>query len=167
MDTMKKMNLRNERGFALMAAIIACLILLALGMLVINMSTGDLRSSVMTVGNKKSLAATESGIHRVIQDFNPPAALAYATTDCATNPTNPSYNWQSISSGASVGIDANTRFAVCAPTASDMPPVSIPGSAIDEWAMMRYNGSIVGENTSYNSLTKVDIGIGFGPVSMK
>jgi Tfp pilus assembly protein PilV len=167
METMKKMNLSNEKGFALIAAIIACLILLAVGMLVINMTAGDLRSSSATVGNKKALAATESGIHRLIQDFNPPAALPYATTDCATNPTNPSYNWQAISSGASAGIDSNTQFAVCAPTASDLPPLSIAGSAIDEWAMMRYSGSLVGKNTSYNSLTKVDIGIGFGPVSMK
>lgn len=166
MDIMK-MIFNNEKGFALIAAIIACLILLAVGLLVINMSTGDLRSSSATVGNKKSLAATESGVHRLIQDFNPGSALAYATTDCVANPDNPSYNWQSISSGDSAGIDANTQYAVCAPTESGLPPLAIPGSAIDEWAMMRYNASVVGNNTSYNSLTRVNIGIGFGPVSMK
>jgi hypothetical protein len=162
MDTMKKMNLSNEKGFALMAAIIACLILLAVGMLVINLTTGDLRSSSATVGDKKALAATESGIHRLIQDFNPPAALAYATADCAANP-----NWQPISSGDSAGIDANTQYAVCAPTASDLLPVSVPGYSLEEYAMIRYNASLVGQNTSYHSLTKVNIGIGFGPVSMK
>ena len=162
MDIMKKMNLSNEKGFALMAAIIACLILLAVGMLVINLTVGDLKSSSVAVGNKKSLAATESGIHRVIQDFNPPVALAYATADCVANP-----NWQQISTGDSAGIDDNTRYAVCTPTESTLPPVSVPGSAIDEWGMMRYNGGVVGQNTSYHSLTKVNIGIGYGPVSMK
>lgn len=167
MDTMKKMIFNNEKGFALIAAIIACLILLAVGMLVINLSTGDLRSSSATVGNKKALAAAESGVHRMIQDFNPDAATWTTandyTTDCATNPTNPSYIWRQINTGA----DANTQYAVCAPTASDLPPLSVPGSAIDEWAMIRYNSSLVGSNTSYNSLTRINIGIGYGPVSMK
>jgi len=168
MKTMMKMTLSNEKGFALIAAIIACLILLAVGLLVINMSTGDLRSSVVTVGDKKALAATESGIHRLIQDFNPDPATwteanNYVTTANCTA-TTPTYNiWRQISSGT----DANTQYAVCAPTISDLPPVSVAGSAIDEWAMMRYNASLVGRNTSYNSLTKVDIGIGYGPVSTK
>jgi Tfp pilus assembly protein PilX len=165
MDTMKKMNLSNEKGFALLAAIMACLILLAVGMLVINMTTGDLRSSSATVGNKKALAATESGVHRLIQDFNPDLTTWTAANDYTTNcaATTPSYIWRSITAGT----DANTQYAVCAPTGSDQAPLSIAGSAIDEWAMMRYNGSIVGQNTSYNSLTKVNIGIGYGPVSMK
>ncbi len=167
MDIMKKINLVNEKGFALMAAIIACLILLAVGMLVINLTVGDLKSSSVTVGNKKSLAATESGVHRVIQDFDPdPATWTTAngySTDCAASI--PSYDggWRTINSGT----DANTQYAVCAPTASELPPVSVPGSAIDEWGMMRYNGGVVGNNTSYHSLTKVNIGIGYGPVSMK
>ena len=155
MVTMKKITFSNEKGFALIAAIIACLILLAVGILVINMSTGDLRSSSMAVGNKKALAATESGIHRLIQDFNPdPATWTEAnnyisTANCTA--TTPTYNiWRPISSDASAGIDANTQYAVCAPTVSNLPPVSIPGSAIDEWAMMRYSGSVVGKNTSYS-----------------
>jgi len=163
MDIMKKMNLSNEKGFALMAAIIACLILLAVGMLVINLTTGDLKSSSATVGSKKSLAATESGIHRVVQDFNPSTPLTYDTTDCITNPTNPSYNWQTINTG----IDAHTQYAVCRPTESFLPPVPVAGAALDEWGMMRYDASVVGRNTSYNSLTKVNIGIGYGPVPMK
>jgi len=165
MDIMKKINLSNEKGFALMAAIIACLILLAVGMLVINLTVGDLKSSSATVGDKKALAATESGIHRLIQDFNPDlttwTTVNDYTTDCAA--TAPSYIWRTINSGT----DANTQYAVCAPTASDLAPVSVPGSAIDEWGMMRYNGGVVGQNASYHSLTKVNIGIGYGPVSMK
>ena len=92
MTTIKKTTLSNEKGFALLAAIIASLILLAVAMLVINMSTGDLMSSSMTVGSKKALAAAESGISTVIQNFSPDAsrdALAVAgnyTTNCQTNP---------------------------------------------------------------------------------
>ena len=163
-----KMTLNNEKGFALVAAIIASLILMAIGILVINMSTGDLRASVATVGDKKSLAATESGIHRVMQDFSPDSAnwttANNYTTNCAA--ATPTYIWRSIAGGT----DTNTQFAVCAPTLSPLPPVPLPGYALgpgQEWGMMRYNGSVVGKNTSYNSLITVNVGIGYGPVPMK
>jgi hypothetical protein len=167
MATIKITTLSNEKGFALLAAIVASLILLAVGMLVINMTTGDLLTTKMTVGNKKALAATESGIHRLIQDFNPePATWTAAnnyTTDCASNPTNPTYIWRSIPGGT----DATTRFAICAPTGSNMPFIPFPGSALGEWGMMRYDATVVGGNTSYNSQDTVTVGIGYGPVPMK
>ena len=165
MATMKKMTLCNEKGFALLAAIIASLILLAVGMLVINMSTGDLRTSSVIVGDKKALAATESGIHRLIQDFNPdPATWIEANNYISTaNCTATTYNiWRTIST-----VDTNTQFAVCTPTMSNRPPVSVPGYSLDEWGMMRYDGTVIGKNTYYNSLIKVDIGIGYGPIPMK
>jgi hypothetical protein len=136
-------------------------------MLVINMSTGDLTSSSASVGNKKALAAVESGINRLMQDFDPDTSTWISannyTMDCLTNPTNPSYIWRSITNGT----DANTQFAVCAPVISNFSPVSVPGYALNEWGIMRYNGSIVGRNTSYNSFNRIDIGIGYGPVPFK
>jgi hypothetical protein len=167
MATIKITTLRNEKGFALLAAIIASLILLAVGMLVINMATGDLIATSMTVGNKKALAATESGIHRLIQDFNPDSTTWTAannyTTDCASNPTDPTYIWRSIPGGT----DPNTRFAICAPTVSSMPFIPFPGFALGEWGMMRYDVTVVGENTSYNSQDTVNVGVGYGPVPIK
>jgi hypothetical protein len=168
MVSMKKMILSNEKGFVLLAAIMASLILLAVGMLVANMSTGDLLSSSVTVGNKKALAAVESGVHTVVHTFNPlPSTWIEAnnyTIDCAA--ALPNYHWRPISSGTVAGIDVRTRFAVCAPWTSLLAPVPVPGHAIESWGMMRYNGGVVGENTSYNSRAKVDIGIGYGPVPM-
>lgn len=159
-----RLDILNEKGFALVAAIIASLILLAVGILVINMSTGDLRSSAITVGDKKALAATESGIHRLVQDFSPDSTTWTAANNYTTNCTasSPTYIWRSIASGT----DANTQFAVCAPTLSSQPPVNLPGYALGEWAMMRYDGRVAGKNTSYNTSTTVDIGIGYGPVSI-
>jgi hypothetical protein len=159
-----RLDIINEKGFALVAAIIASLILLAVGILVINMSTGDLRSSALTVGDKKALAATESGIHRLVQDFSPDSTTWTTannyTTNCAAS--SPTYIWRSIASGT----DANTQFAICAPTLSSQPPVNLPGYALGEWAMMRYDGRVAGKNTSYSTSTTVDIGIGYGPVSI-
>jgi len=159
-----RLDIMNEKGFALVAAIIASLILLAVGILVINMSTGDLRSSAITVGDKKALAAAESGIHRLVQDFSPDSTTWTAANNYTTNCTasSPTYIWRSIASGT----DANTQFAVCAPTLSSQPPVNLPGYALGEWAMMRYDGRVAGKNTSYSTSTTVDIGIGYGPVSI-
>ena len=70
------LQLKNsEKGFALIAAIMACLILLALGMLVISLSTQDLRVSTKIVGDKRSSAAAEDGIHSLPQTFDPRALL--------------------------------------------------------------------------------------------
>lgn len=162
MATMKKIPLASEKGFALVAAIIACLMLLAIGMLVINLSTKDLRSSSLTVGNNKSLAAVESGIHRLVQDDPTTWTAANNYTDCTA--TTPTYIWREIA----LGVDANTKYAICAPAKSNLPPVPIPGYALGSggWGMMRYNTRVVGKNDSYNSSVSVDVGIGYGPVPM-
>jgi hypothetical protein len=171
MEPVKKIPLASEKGFALVAAIIACLILLAIGMLVINLSTKDLRTSSVSVGNNKSLAAVESGAHRLVQNFNPDTStwvptplntdFSYTTTANCTA-TTPTYNWRALAAG-----DAATQFAVCVPRPSNLPPVPIPGYAIKPgggWVMMRYDTRVVGKNDSYNSLVSVDVGIGYGPV---
>ena len=164
MEPVKRKPLANEKGFALVAAIIASLILLAIGMLVINLSTKDLRSSSVAVGNNKSLAAVESGTHRLVQDFSPdPATWTTAnnyTANCAA--TTPTPIWRTIASG----VDANTQFCIQTPTTSNLPPVPIPGYALGSggWGMMRYNARIVGKSDSYNSSVGVDVGIGYGPV---
>ncbi len=164
METSKKNPLADERGFALVAAIIACLILLAIGMLVINLSTKDLRTSSVTVGNNKSLAAVESGTHRLVQDFNPDTTTWTTANNYTTNctATTPTYIWRTIASG----VDASTQYAICAPTNSNRPPIPIPGYALGSggWGMMQYNARVVGKNDSYNSSVSVDVGIGYGPV---
>lgn len=152
MDTMKKMALSNEKGFVLLAALIACLIIIAVGILVINLSTGDLMSSSVNVGTKKAFAGVESGIYRVMQDFQPDSntwTLAnHYTQDCTVAPSN--YNWRSINTGT----DPNTQFATCKP-AMNHPPVSVMGTSL-----CVYDEVVVGQNTTYDSMATVSIGIG-------
>lgn len=180
MSTIKKMALRNEKGFALIAAIIACCMLLALGLLVINMSTGDLRSSAITVGNKKALSAVESGIHAlVMKNESLPiikhdilstqatwiAANGY-TMNCAA--ASPTYAWNSITSG----FDANTQYAICAPTEAidssgkQLSPIPVRGFDISQYGLAPFATSIIGRNTNYRDVSgnpssvRVDLGIG-------
>ena len=175
MTTMKKTALGNEKGFALLAAIIASLILLAVALLIINMSVGDLAATSMTVGNKKSLAASESGVHYVIPNFNPDP-----TTWTAANNYSPlvdvdnhqfgtdNYNlyiWQSIPNGT----DTNTQYAICTPV--KLPrTTSTPGNALGGggtgtgFGYIIYNISVIGKNTTYGSKSQIDVGIGYGPI---
>ena len=57
------MKIRNESGFALIAAVLANLILLAVGIIALNLSTQDLRISMKVVGDKKAMSAAEAATH--------------------------------------------------------------------------------------------------------
>jgi hypothetical protein len=60
---------RDEKGFALVAALMANLILLAVGFIAINLSTQDIRISMRAVGDKKAVNAAETAVHMLAMDF--------------------------------------------------------------------------------------------------
>ena len=157
------MTLHNEKGFALLAALIATLILLAVGMLVINMSAGDLISSSSSVGNKKAFAAVETGIYKFAETFtmDPATWAANGYYSCPANFTAANITtWQSAST-----VDTNTKYVICTPQSnSNMAPIPAPGNG--DWYYVFYSVTVAGQNTSYNSFEKVDIGVGFGPVPL-
>lgn len=66
----RDMKIKREEGFALVAAILACLILLAVGLVAYFMTTQDSRTSLRTMGDKKAMMATESGVHRIMTYFD-------------------------------------------------------------------------------------------------
>jgi hypothetical protein len=149
---MKRSILHSERGFALIAAILASLILLAVGMLVITLTTGDLRSAVRVVCDKKSLSATETGIQRLMESFNPDNLAASAAANIQADPA-----------------DATQRYSINAPTLMNLPPLTLAGYAMDAgrgWGMNRYQTQVTGTNTTCNSTVTLNVGIGFGPVPM-
>ena len=175
---MKTYNADNEKGFALVAALMACLILIAIGVLVINMSTGDLFTSREAVGHKKAMAAVESGITKIMKDVGPDnwtTARNYTVvTDgsgnvCGTDDFNENlYDWENVP-GA---VDSHTQYAVCTPREStDKAPVQAVGfslagggSSAMSYGYQRYDTTVVGKSESYDSQAKVNIGVGFGPV---
>jgi hypothetical protein len=162
MYLMKEMTLQNEKGFALLAALIATLILLAVGMLVINMSAGDLISSSSSVGNKKSFVAVESGVYRLSENFvmDPTTwTTANGYYSCPANFTAANITtWQSAST-----VDSNTQFVICMPEQDpNMAPIPVP--YYEDWYYIFYKVTVAGQNTSYKSFEKVDVGVGFGPV---
>jgi hypothetical protein len=146
----------SARGFALVAAILACLILMALAILVISLSTGDLRTSATVVGDKKSLAAVESGIQKLSQNFDPSATAANFGLGASTT-------WQNVDATN----DPGSQYRYSASAASTMPPLPLAGYSMEAgqgWGMARYNITVEGQNTNYNTRAQVDVGIGYGPV---
>ena len=160
MYTMKETTLRNEKGFALLAAIIATLILLAVGMLVINMSAGDLISSSMSVGNKKASIAVESGIFKLVETFTPANSNGYYActgNDTAANLTSSS-PWQTASN---TDADPNTKYVICNVTSDGTKANLYLPFYGTKFCLHRFNTTVIGENSSYNSFMKVNVGVGY------
>lgn len=145
----------NSRGFALITAILAIMILMALGFLALSTSTEDLKISGRVVGEKKALSAAETGIHRLMQNFDPAnmvgAQATNAQVDAAADPTS-RYTISAIGRPAS------------GPEMLALRGYSIGGG--QQWGQRRYVGSVTGNNTSYSSSVTIDVGMGYGPIEI-
>jgi hypothetical protein len=153
---MSMKHTRDERGFALVAALLANLILLAVGIIALNLSTGDIRISMRAVGDKKAVNAAEAGLHWLTVTFD---AATYTTLIS----TSPRY--------VDTGTDATTRYKIdniteptTGPAQINLPGFSIGGS--QTWGLARYDARITGENPVYNASMTIDVGLGHGPVEM-
>ena len=123
----------------------ACLILLALGMLVASMSTQDIRISTKIVGDKKVLAVAEQGIHDIMLNFDPEAALS-APSSTVTRSDGSSYT---------IGTASRPRFGSSS--------VDLAGFQASGWTRSVYVIDVTGTNPEYN--TRVTIGVGAGVFS--
>ena len=148
----RKIGMRpgDRKGFALITAILAIMILIALGFLAISVTTGDLKITSRVVGEKKALSAAETGIHRLMQNFdrnNPTSAqVTNALVNAAADP-NSRYKISNVHSPTS------------GPKVLPLAGYSIGGS--QTWVQQRFDGSVTGVNTNYNSSLTIDVGVGY------
>jgi hypothetical protein len=133
----------------------ACAILFALAMLIIQLSTGDLRVSARSVGDKKASIAAEAGVQKVLSSFDPviPPSATNAAVDAANAP------------GSDYSFAAPTP-PTSGPTFAAMTGYSIGGG--QSWGQTLYVTTITGRNTKYLPPTsvQVEVGIGYGPVEI-
>ena len=139
----------------LVTAIMACLILFALAILVINLSTSDLRVSSQNVGEKKALSAAETGIHRMIQNFDPQNLAASAANSVQVDPAN----------------DPASVYTIHTPVTPTDGPVFLPmiGYSIgggQTWGQRRFVVNVDGRNTAYDTRMTISTGVGYGPVEI-
>jgi hypothetical protein len=137
----------SEQGFALVTALMACAILFALAMLILNLSTGDLKVSVQNVGDKKAAIAAETGLQQVLIGGDPKNLAP--VTDAPVDSVNAPGSVYSFSTPALPPSSSGRRaFA-------SMPGYSAPlGQA-------RYETTITGKNTRYGTVVQVEIGVGY------
>ena len=82
MHLVNKLKLRDESGFAFIAALLAMLIMVSLGVLIFTLTTRDVRVTIKLMGEKKAFSAAEHGIHWLMQQYVPGAALVNPATAC-------------------------------------------------------------------------------------
>ena len=162
-----------DRGFALIAALLAMWVLTALGMLVFAVTTQDVRASSRMVGERKAFAAAESGMNWLLQNANP-ATLA----DANNNPQ------KKTAGGATVSDSDQSTLYTIAPHPANardgsgnlswVPkkgPAAVPmaGYAMgggETWARLRYLARVNGINAAHNTDVELDVGVAYGPVDI-
>jgi hypothetical protein len=150
-----KLKIKNKKGFAMIAALLAILILTAVGVLVFTITTQDIRVSTRVTGEKKAFSAAEAGVHSLIQNFNPLNSAASDTpvpivVDAAT--------------------DANTVYSIANTVPSGAGWVSMTGytfsygsGSTPPMGNNTFNSEVTGRNTRYESIVQIDAGLGYGP----
>jgi Tfp pilus assembly protein PilX len=148
----KKYYINSEKGFALLLALIACVILVALGALVINLSIGDIKTSGSILGNKRAMLAAEKGVNRLIQAFNANPDLTSVVNKFAQ------YKAEDLA------VDPNSNYVISTPlrtAAQSMVGYSPP------WGMATYSINVTGSNgaAAYSGKqATIGVGLGYGPI---
>jgi hypothetical protein len=158
MSSTEKKGIRrfgDQDGFTLVTAILAIMILMALGFLALSVTTGDFRVTNRVVGEKKALAAVETGIHRLMQNFDPANTTGAQVTDVQVD----------------AAADPGSRYTISGVGRPNSGPESLPLKGYSmgggqQWGQRRYVGSVTGTNTNYGSSVTVDVGMGYGPIEI-
>lgn len=141
---------KNEQGFIIVVALLALLLLTAVGALVFNLTTQDIRVSTRSIGEKKAFSAAQAGIHRLAEHAN--TNHGDIRTYLVSN--------QVVDAGG----DSKSKFSV--------GNVNIPGTPASlpladfqpPWGQTVTTKSVTGINENYNSRVMMDVGMGYGPV---
>ena len=140
------------KGFALVAALLATLIIMAVGILALFLTTRDIRVSYRMVAEKKTMAAAETGIHQLMTSFDPENLAASARTNIQADPS-----------------DASFRYSISTPTRPSGGPEIVPLAGYSmgggqQWGQTRFTAEVTGENTLTGSKVQISIGLGYGPI---
>jgi hypothetical protein len=154
---MKVFHENSPNGFALIAAILALMILMAVGILVFTVTNQDIRVSSRVVGEKRAFLTAEAGIHELVKNFDP------------NNPSQSKGSWQAIDAER----DPSSQFKIDsleAPKPEKGPAaIPLPGynlNAGDNYGLKRYLGTVLGKDASRNSQVEIEVGMGYGPVDI-
>ncbi|MCX8030337.1 MAG: pilus assembly PilX N-terminal domain-containing protein [Thermodesulfovibrionales bacterium] len=152
-----KSSYTDEHGFIIVVALMVILLLTAVGAIVFNITTQDIRVSTRVVAEKKAFSAAQAGIHRLIEFSNQNAGVI--GNYIVTTP-------QIVDSTA----DSYTKYTIGNANIPNIPK-SLPMAGFEitqqkNWGQSVTAKSITGINERYNSSVTIDVGIGFGPIEI-
>lgn len=140
---------KSEDGFVLIAAIMAVMIIMALGFFILTTTSQDLRISARLVGERKAFSAAESGVHEVCRQLNPTALIAIP--------------WTQIDNVKDPFIEYRTDLPV---RNGAIPSIPLPGYDLSKaYVGAVFDTTVYGRDTSYTPdvETTIEIGTVFAP----
>ncbi len=138
------MQSHDMRGFALIAALIAVLLLMCVGVMALMLSTEDYTMGARIVAEKKVFSSVQEGIHDLAYHFDPSAPTAIPRTPA---------------------IDPDCSYSATRPVLSDQPYYTGVGNAPDK-AFVLYESDVRGEYGNSASRIEVAVQLGYGPVQI-
>jgi len=138
-------RLKSQDGFVLIAAIMAVMILIAVGFFALTVTMQDIRVSSRLVGERKAMSAAEAGVNEICRSFNPfnLAAISGQKIDNTNDPA--------------------AEFDTTAPVHNnDYPDLQIPGMPMGYKSQV-FDTTVTGRDTSYGSEASIDAGIVTAP----
>ena len=92
-----KRTSNSEQGFVLIVAIMAAVILMAIGFFALTMISGDLMISARITCERKAYSAAESGVHAMYaSSLNFNQLLTYSSDKIYVDPTNDSSSYYNV-----------------------------------------------------------------------
>ncbi len=134
----------SEGGFVLIAALMAVMIMMAVGFFSLTVTSQDIRISARLVGDRKAFSAAESGLHWLTVSFSPGMP---AVSNEQVDPTN----------------DPTVRYSTTVPAINQIMP-TVPKTRSSEYNQLVYNSRVTGRDTSFDSNVVLEIGLGHGNV---
>ncbi len=150
----------SRNGFALLAALLVTLVLMALGVLVFTMTTGDYRVSVKIHSEKQALFAAESGVHNLMTTFSPaqPANSLQADQAVAGNTQYTYMISKTFDEKSRTERDLTSGFG------PDMR--ALPGDEANLFFTVRYSFDVTGRDKVTGNSVQLNVGMGYGPVAI-
>ena len=135
---------KSEKGFVLIAAIMAVMIMLAVSFFILTTSTQDIRISARLVGERKAMSAAEAGAMAVYASASNLATLVAnsSNTPILVDPTN----------------DPSTSYTIHVAQNNALPPVILPGYP-PGYSSSVFSAIIIGTDSNYGSSASIDIGL--------
>jgi Tfp pilus assembly protein PilX len=137
---------KSETGFVLIVALMATLIMIAVGFFALTVTTQDVRIAGRVIGERRALSAAESGVHAVLMQLNPATPVSYtAQIDPAGDP--------GISYTTSVPQRNNA-----------MPTISMPGFDLSRaYVGSVFDTVVTGLDNNYGTTARIAIGSAYAP----